>query len=93
MSNQKKRTHRRIREWVVSDVRKALADEAVLGTWAYPMSMPKRCSKETGLAVSTVKRFWNGAVRPNGILRTYDAIAAYGIKAFDTQYMHTQLWF
>jgi len=89
---QKLNVFNKIRNFAIFEAKRLLAAEKVLPDWEVRFS-PKEISEKTGLAVSTIKRFINGALRPNNKSRTYGCLAAYGVAAFDTVYLQSQLWF
>lgn len=91
---QKSRVHKAIRDWYMNECKKALEADVVYPEWpAFWGGMCQQCACATGLSMSTINRFWNGAVKPNNKPRTFGCIAAYGQRAFDTAFLQSQLWF
>jgi len=88
---QKLNTFNKIRRFAIEESKRLLNEDKVFPDWEVRFSL-KEISEGTGLAVSTVKRFINGALCPNKS-RTYGCLAAYGKKAFDTIYLQHQLWY
>lgn len=94
MKAQKRNVHRRIRLWYVNAARDVLRREDVNGDWAAVWKgMRAECARDTGLALSTVNRYWSGAIAPAGKLLTYDCLDALGLWAFDVPRLRALLWF
>lgn len=79
---QKKRVQYIIRKWYIKRVQiKIFNDELGLYWDAIWRGMRAECARETGLALSTINRYWQGAIAINGeILDCYDVIEKFGIK-------------
>lgn len=94
MKKQKRNVHRRIRLWYVAAARDALQNEEVMGDWvALWKGMRAECARDTGLAVSTVNRYWGGAITSDGKLFTFDALDILGLGAFNAAHRRSLLWF
>ncbi len=94
MTNQKHRVQRAIREWLLSEAKKSIAEDSVIPSWiALWKGMRNQCARETGLSLSTINRYWNGAVAAGGKFRTFECLDIFGIKAFDVATLNRHFWF
>lgn len=72
MRAQKKRVQARIRAWHASECREALIRDEVIPEWrAVWPGMRTQCSQALGLAISTVNRYFSGAIAPCGDIPTF----------------------
>lgn len=79
-NTQKARVQSTIKNWYIKECAKAIQNDEVIPEWkAIWKGMRAECANATGLAFSTIDRYWNGVIGGgNNEIFTFAEVAFYG---------------